>query len=139
MTRWTTAAQLNLSRSRHKPKEVNVPTAAEFFPSNYLRASDLKGRRIRAVIDRVYAEEFNNDGRKHTKPVIAFRSPKDIKPLVCNKTNFLLVAKLHGENSDSWIGKEIGLHAELVSFRGQASESVRVIQPSQEFDDQSGF
>jgi hypothetical protein len=104
-----------------------------------LRASDLKGRRICAVIDHVYAEEFNNDGRKQTKPVIAFRSPKDIKPLVCNKTNFLLIAKLHGENSDSWIGKEIGLHAELVSFRGKATESVRVIQPSQEFNDETGY
>jgi hypothetical protein len=99
----------------------------------------LKGRCIRAVIDHVYAQEFNNDGREQIKPVIAFRSPKDIKPLVCNKTNFLLIAKLHGENSDSWTGKEIGLHTELVSFRGKTMESVRVIQPTEEFKGETGF
>jgi hypothetical protein len=87
----------------------------------------------------VSAEEFINDGVRQTKPVISFRKPKDLKPMVCNKTNFLVVAKLHGDDSDSWIGKEIGLHAELVSFRGKATESVRVIQPSQEFNDEIGF
>lgn len=117
-----------------------MPTEADFFPSNYLRAADLKGRKVSATIDRVYCEEFSNDGSaKKIKPVIAFRSPKDIKPLVCNKTNFLLIAKLHGENSDSWIGKEIGLHAELVSFKGKVAESVRVIQASQEFNDEVPF
>ena len=116
-----------------------MPTSDDFFPSKYLRASDLKGRKVRATIDRIYAEEFANDGVKQTKPVIAFRSPKDLKPMVCNKTNFELIALLHGANSDSWVGKEIGLHMELVSFRGKASESVRVIQPSQEFNDELPF
>ena len=116
-----------------------MPTASDFFPSKYLRASDLKGKTARATIDRIYAEQFDNDSGKQTRPVIAFRAPSDLKPLVCNKTNFALIAKLYGEDSDSWIGKEIGLHAELVSFRGKVSESVRVIQASQELNDDVPF
>ena len=46
----------------------------DFFPSNYLRAADLKGKEIDAIIDRVTSEEFEQDGKKRTKPVIHFRN-----------------------------------------------------------------
>jgi len=115
-----------------------MPTKDDFFPSKYLRAADLKGKSICATIDCVAAEQFDNDGRKGVKPVIMFRDSK-LKPLVCNRTNFSMIEKLHGGDTDSWAGKEIGLHAELVSFKGDVKESVRVIQPSQDFNDEISF
>jgi hypothetical protein len=70
--------------------------------------------------------------------VITFRE-KNLKAFVVNKTNFAIIAKLCGEDTDSWPGKKIGLHMELVSFKGKVSESVRVKQASQEFNDSVDF
>jgi hypothetical protein len=113
-----------------------MPTMSDFFPSKYLTAADLKGKRIVATIDKVTVEEFTNDGEKQNKPVVHFTG--GIKPLVTNKTNFTILAKLCGENSDNWAGKQIGLRTELVSFKGKVAESVRVTQPD-EFQDSIGF
>jgi hypothetical protein len=115
-----------------------MATMQDFFPSRFLSASDLKGKTVHATIDKISVEEFENDGRKQTKPVITFRE-KNLKPLVTNKTNFAIIAKLHGENTDSWSGQKIGLHMELVSFKGKVTESVRVTQPSQELNDSVDF
>lgn len=115
-----------------------MPTVADFFPSKFLSAADLKGKTVHVTIDKIATEEFENDGRRQTKPVITFRE-KSVKPMVINKTNFAIIAKLCGEDTDSWPGKKIGLHMELVSFKGKVSESVRVKQPSQEFNDSIDF
>jgi hypothetical protein len=115
-----------------------MPTVNDFFPSKYLSAADLKGKTVHATIDKISVEEFENDGRRQTKPVITFRE-KNLKPLVINKTNFLILVKLCGEDTDTWSGKKIGLHMELVSFKGKVTESVRVTQPSQEFNDAVDF
>jgi hypothetical protein len=114
-----------------------MPTESDFFPSKYLRAADLKGRK-RATIDRITTETFENDGRKQTKPVIEFKE-QDIKPMVCNKTNFGLIAALCGGETDAWSGKQIELHREMVSFKGKVTESVRVARPDQDFNDEMPF
>ena len=62
-----------------------MPNIDDFYPSKFLRASDLKGKEITVTIDRVEAEEFEQDGVKRTKPVVHFRD-KGIKPLVLNRT-----------------------------------------------------
>lgn len=114
-----------------------MPTAADFFPSKFLRAADLKGDVV-ATVDTVTVDVFENDGRKQQKPVISFKE-NGLKPMVCNKTNFALIAGLCGNDTDQWIGKKIGLHKELVAFKGAVTESIRVKQPSQEFNDSIDF
>jgi hypothetical protein len=115
-----------------------MPSMGDFFPSKYVSAHDLGGKTVRVTIDKIGVEELENDGRKQTKPVIAFRE-KTVKPMVCNKTNFLIIAKLHGDDTDGWIGKKIALHTEMVSFKGKVTESVRVTRPDQEFNDSVDF
>ena len=105
-----------------------MPTASDFFPSNYLRCADLGGKERVVTIDRVESSEFENDGRKQEKPVIHFKDA-GIKPLVSNKTNFLVIAKICGENSDAWPGKQICLYPDVVPFKGQVQEAVRVRRP----------
>jgi hypothetical protein len=98
----------------------------DFFPSNYLRAADLDGKERDVTIDKVTSEEFEQDGKKITKPVVHFRNA-DLKPLVCNKTNAMLIATALGSKDYStWPSKQIRLHAELVSVKGKVSEAVRV-------------
>jgi hypothetical protein len=103
-----------------------VAKISEFFPSNFLRAADLDGKEVDVIIDKVTSEEFEEDGKKRTKPVVHFRNA-GLKGLVCNKTNALLIATACGsDDTDKWSGKQVRLYAELVSFKGKVSEAVRV-------------
>jgi hypothetical protein len=98
----------------------------DFFPSNYLRASDLNGKEVDVIIDKVTSEEFEEDGKKRSKPVVHFRGNR-FKPLVTNKTNALTIAIACGsDDTDAWPGKQVRLYAELVNFKGKVSEAVRV-------------
>ena len=115
----------------------------DFFPSNYLRAADLGGKEIDVTIDRVTSEEFEQDGKKRTKPVIHFRNA-GIKPLVANKTNSMLLAAACGtEDYLAWPGTQVRLYSELVSFKSKVSEVIRVKRtpapPADELNDKVPF
>ena len=105
-----------------------MPKANDFFPSNYLRCADLGGKERSVTIDHITSELFENDGRKQAKPVVHFKD-NGVKPLVSNKTNFMLIAAVCGEDIDNWAGKQITLVPELVQFKGQVTEAVRVKRP----------
>lgn len=49
-----------------------------------------------------------------------------MKPLVLNKTNFLMIAAACGKNTDTWPGKQVILYPDLVPFKGAVTEAVRV-------------
>jgi hypothetical protein len=103
-----------------------MPSISDFYPSNYLRAADLGGKEVDVIIDRVTSDEFEQDGKKRTKPVVHFRNT-GIKPLVTNKTNALLIAAAcSSDDYNTWPGKQVRLYADLVNFRGKVSEAIRV-------------
>lgn len=101
-----------------------MATANDFFPSNYLRAGDLGNKELTVTIDHVESDVFENDGQKQTKPVVHFKD-SGVKPLVANKTNFVMIAAACGEDTDMWPGKRITLYPDLVQFRGKVAEAVR--------------
>jgi hypothetical protein len=105
-----------------------MPGIDDFFPSKYLRCSDLKGQSLTVTIDHVGREVFENDGEKVSKPVIVLRET-GLKPFVVNRTNFMLIAALCGNDTDNWPGKRIILAPDLVSYKGQVTEAVRVKRP----------
>jgi hypothetical protein len=106
--------------------ETAMANIDEFYPSKFLRASDLKGKEITVTIDRVEAEEFEQDGVKRPKPVVHFRD-KGIKPLVCNKTNSTRIATALGnKDTDAWTGKQVRLFPDMEEFKGQVHEVIRV-------------
>ena len=50
-----------------------------------------------------------------------------LKPLVCNKTNAMLIATALGSKDPrTWPGKQIRLYPDLISFKGKVNETVRV-------------
>jgi hypothetical protein len=107
-------------------QEFPMANIDDFYPSKFLRASDLKGKEITVTIDRVEAEEFEQDGVKRPKPVVHFRN-SGIKPLVCNKTNCSRLATALGDkDTDAWAGKQVRLYPDMEEFRGQVHEVVRV-------------
>ena len=93
---------------------------SEAFPSDYLRAADLRGNNVRVVIDRVEMKDIGDD----VKPVVFFQN-KD-KGVVLNKTNANNIAALYGDDTDDWIGKEVVLYPTMVDFQGRSVEAIRI-------------
>jgi hypothetical protein len=98
---------------------------ANIFPSKYVKASDLQGREVTVVIARAEIEKLGDDN----KLVIYFQGRN--KGLVTNRTNADRIAYLYGTNTDSWMGKEIILYVDLVSFQGRTVEAIRIKPPPQ--------
>jgi hypothetical protein len=96
----------------------------EAFPSAFLKASDLGGRDVTVTIESVSMEELGQGRDKETKLLVSFVGKQ--KKLVCNKTNASTIAKLHGDDTDNWIGKPIVLTAREVEYQGEMTLAIRV-------------
>jgi hypothetical protein len=95
----------------------------EAFPSNYLKASDLKGGQPIVVIDRVEFEPVGQ--KKEMKPIVYFEGKE--KGLVLNKTNAKNIINLCGtEETDDWNGFAVRLYATHVEFQGESVEAIRI-------------
>jgi hypothetical protein len=92
----------------------------DVYPSNYLKASDLDGRTIRATIEDIRLEKVGTD----EKLIAYFRGGK--KGLVLNKTNSNNIALVYGLDTDGWIGGEIEMFTAMVDFQGRSTEAIRV-------------
>lgn len=100
-----------------------MPNIQDAFPSNYLKASDLKGQQPIVTIDRV---EFEPVGRtREMKPILYFVGKE--KGIVLNKTNANNVASLSGTpQTEEWTGVRIRLYATHVEFQGESVEAIRI-------------
>ena len=99
-----------------------MTTVSEAFPSNYLKAADLKNRTFKATINKIVFEEIGQN--KESKPIVYFDKVK--KGLVLNKTNAVEIAATHGDQMEGWTGKEIELFSQMVPFQGQNVAAIRV-------------
>lgn len=108
--------------STHNTKEGKIEmNINEAFPSKFLKAADLQGRRITAKIADVALEKVGDD----QKPVCHFEGR--VKPLVLNKTNSMIIAEITGSaQTEKWIGCEVVLYSARVDFQGRRVDSVRV-------------
>jgi hypothetical protein len=126
-TRYTTQRLQRAGES-----EMNVNDA---FPSKYLKASDLNGKKVRVMIANVLMEEVG-DG---SKPVAYFAGKQ--KGLVLNKTNAMIIASGYGPETASWEGAEIDLYPGKTQFNGQMVDCLKVEVPAKHSDagDDPGF
>lgn len=92
----------------------------EAFPSKYLKAADLQGRKVRAIIDRVEMDKIGED----TRIVMSFRGKE--KSLVVNRTNANTISDMYGNETDNWFGKEIVLFPTRVDYQGKRVDAIRV-------------
>ncbi len=99
--------------------------ASMFYPSRWLKSEDLRGVQPVVVIDHIETGEFGGEN----KPVVFFRGKE--KGLVCNRTNWRMLASLFGEETDGWRGKDVRLTAMLVTVQGLSKMAVRIL-PNQQ-------
>lgn len=111
-----------------------MPKASELFPSKYLKASDLAGKFVRAIIGKIEIIDVGGKGEAgDTKPVVSLKNRS--KQLVLNKTNTVTLAKAFGDELDDWAGEEIEIYPDTVSMQGQIVDCIRVRKPiEQDFD-----
>src|SRR5262249_36199132 len=85
-----------------KPKGKLKMKMQDLFPSKYLRAADLKGKPRKVTIQDVSHDTFKDNGADVTKAVLHL---SDGTSMVCNKTNFNMIAAISGEDDDAnWTG-----------------------------------
>src|SRR5262249_29773226 len=99
-------------------------TINDLFPSNFLKAADLKGQRRIVTITKITREEIGKS--KERKAVVYFTEAK--KGL--NKTNAVKIARVTGsEDYTRWPGKKIALIAIEVEFKADLTRAIRVMSP----------
>lgn len=101
--------------------------SGEVYPSKYLKAEELD-EEITLTIKKVVLEEMESkEGRSQEKPVAYFKEIS--KGLVVNKTNWSIIAKQHGDESDEWAGKQVTLFVMDVEAFGEMVSAIRVKPP----------
>ena len=97
----------------------------DFFPSHYLKASDLQGKRVPLTVREVTREESGGE----TYPVVHFEKTEKILRL--NKTNWSTLEELAGsEDSDAWGGTAIVLYPTKTDFQGKRVDAIRIDAPT---------
>lgn len=96
----------------------------EVFPSNYLKADDMKGKDYLVIIKNVVMKELGQGKDAETKAVVYFE--KTEKGLVLNKTNATTIAGFYGGETNGWIGKKITIGPRKTEFQGRAMMALRV-------------
>lgn len=95
------------------------------FPSNFLCAEDLKGKDATVAIESVGIDDLMCQGGKKKKSfLIAFAGKQ--KKLVCNKTNAVAIADIHGQEAKAWIGKKITIYPTTCKFGKDTVSCIRV-------------
>lgn len=100
---------------------MNINSA---FPSTYLKAADLQGRRVAVTIAGVVIEEI---GGEH-KPIVKFVG-KD-RGIVLNKTNAAMIAEIaNSAETDDWAGVKVVLYPTKTDYQGKRVDCIRVDYP----------
>jgi hypothetical protein len=98
--------------------------------SEFLKASDLQqGQQFKVVISGDREAEFDRDGKKQVKLVLAFHGVD--KELVLNATNTLTIIDQYGPQTEAWMGKELLLYSTRVPMGDKMVDAIRVSFPMQ--------
>ncbi len=92
----------------------------EMYPSSFLKAEDLQGKKVRLTVAGVAMEKLGDD----TKPVMSFKGTD--KKFVLNRTNASMMCELFGDESGDWIGKPIMLYPTKTNYQGKMVPCLRV-------------
>lgn len=79
----------------------------ELYPGRFLKAADLKGKKVTLKISGVRLEELIGDKGPQIKGLISFE--RTDKQLALNKTNGICLKDMFGKKVQEWIGKRVTL------------------------------
>jgi hypothetical protein len=100
-----------------------MPSMNDLFPSNYLKPADLEEDAV-LTIKSIKQEKIGQGRDADDKWIVYFKEER--KGLVLNKTNANVLAKLYGDDTDDWVGKQVILFATEVQFKDEMVEAIRI-------------
>ena len=101
--------------------------SSDVYPSKYLKSEELDND-LTVTIKSIDLEKLESkDGSMQEKPVVYFQEIQ--KGFVLNKTNWSLIARQHGDESDEWPGHKITLFVMDVEAFGDIVSAIRVRPP----------
>jgi hypothetical protein len=105
-------------------KDFNHPDL--LFPGKYIKAADLRGKRVPVVIESIdpRGELQGRNGQTDRKPIVSLKGKE--KSWVLNRTNCLSIAKVYGNEATGWIGKTVVLYGTRIQAGGQEVDAIRV-------------
>ena len=101
--------------------------SSDCFPSPFLRAEDFTQDEDVIIQSVEMTTMKSKDGKTEEKVLMKFRGLD--AGLIVNKTNWNAVAKQHGDESESWVGKKITLTVMYVEFGADLVSAIRVKSP----------
>jgi hypothetical protein len=119
-TLWKTLERHANQHALAQERKTNMK-ASDAFPSKYLKAPDLSGRRVAVTIEDVQLEKIGDE----QKLVMYFKG-KD-KLLVLNKTKVnTLTSLFNSEDTDDWLGHSIYLEPGKTQFQGKIVDCINI-------------
>ncbi len=98
------------------------------FPSNFLKKEDIPYP-TQATIRSVTQEEIKGDNGNELKATINFVG--NLKPMVLNKGNAVILEEAYGDDSDDWHGKTVEIYVDPnVMFGGKRVGGIRLRVPA---------
>lgn len=96
------------------------------FDSDYLEAAHLDKPTILEIVEVLpRSSKKAKDGKLIDKPILHFKGVK--RGLVLNKTNAKVIALMHGNKMDAWVGKRITIFATTCkAFGNDKTPCIRV-------------
>lgn len=92
-----------------QPKIFPAPVDwEELYPGRFLKAVDLKGKKVTLTIAGVKLEELIGDKGPQVKGIVSFE--KTEKHWALNKTNGILLKEMLGKKVQAWIGHRVTLY-----------------------------
>lgn len=104
--------------------------------SQWLKAEDIKGKNVKAVIKEVLSVHFDAQENRPAQDKAALKFEGREKGVILNATNTKTLISAYGKDGDKWIGCEIGLTTK--EYEGWGAGIVVVILDA-EFEDDIPF
>jgi hypothetical protein len=94
------------------------------FPSRWLKSEDCEDGDLILTIKSAAIEPVKGTNGDEDKLILRFA--EEDKGLILNKTNAKSISKIHGDDTDDWVGKKVALYSTEVEFGGETMLGIRV-------------
>jgi len=112
--------KLDLGLILTKEKKMPELSTLGIDTGKHLKASDLQGREVQAVIQTATVEKLGDE----PKLVLGFVGKA--KGLVLNKGNTNVLVEAFGSNTDRWIGQTVVLFSVMTEYQGKPVQGLRL-------------
>ena len=109
--------------------------------SQWLKAKDFVGKNLKVQISDIEVVHFDADDKNPERNIPGLKFEGKEKGLIINKTNTQSLINAYGQNSDDWIGRNVGLS--VADYRDKGFGFGWIVTPLDvkppEFDPDVGF